>query len=325
VKCPSCQRENAADASFCAQCGRRLGITCPACGRPASADAVFCTGCGVRVNAPQATAPPPPVAPPEHLAEKVRASRTTLEGERKQVTVLFADVAGSIDLQEDLDPEEWHGVMDRFMRILADGVHRFEGTVDKFTGDGIMALFGAPVAYEDHARRACYAALHLADAIGRYAEELRRTKGLSFHARMGLNSGEVIVGAIGDDSHMEYTAVGHTVGLAQRMEALAAPGRAYLTEHTARLAQGYFRLRDLGPFAPCGPRPGSMPGRRSPPTSPRRAPPSRRREPTPGRPLSMRSAPNWPASRGTAPPGNASCARLTDCSWQSGPAGTPPA
>lgn len=159
-----------------------------------------------------------------------------------------------MDLQEDLDPEEWHQVMDRFLRILTEGVHRFEGTVDRFTGDGIMALFGAPIAQEDHARRACFAALHLADAIDVYAEELRRTHSLSFHVRMGLNSGEVIVGAIGDDSHMEYTAVGHTVGLAQRMEALAEPGKAYLTEHTARLAKGYFRLRDLGAFTVRGAR-----------------------------------------------------------------------
>jgi class 3 adenylate cyclase len=197
---------------------------------------------------------PDPPSVPEHLGELARASRAALQGERKQVTVLFADVKGSMELAEDLDPEEWHGVMDRFMRILTEGVHRFEGTVDKFTGDGIMALFGAPVAHEDHARRACYAALHLAEAIGRYAEELRRTKGLSFHTRMGLNSGEVIVGNIGDDAHMEYTAVGHTVGLAQRMEALAEPGRAYMTEHTAALVSGWFHLRELGPVAVKGAR-----------------------------------------------------------------------
>lgn len=210
---------------------------------------MFCSGCGLRVASPaEAPSTVRPVTP-DHLAEKVRAARPALEGERKQVTVLFADVKGSMDLQEDLDAEEWHEVMDRFMRILSDGVHRFEGTVDKFTGDGVMALFGAPVAHEDHARRACYAALHLAETIADYTDELRRAKGLSFHARLGLNSGEVVVGAIGDDSHMEYTAVGHTVGLASRMEALAEPGRAYLTEHTARLVSSYFRLADLGTFS----------------------------------------------------------------------------
>ncbi len=257
MRCPSCGRNNPADAAFCAGCGASLAGACPDCGRPAPADARFCAGCGRRLNGPppaEQRSPSGPPAPPEHLAEKARASRAALEGERKQVTVLFADVKGSMEIQEDLDPEDWHGLMDRFMRILADGVHRFEGTVDKFTGDGIMALFGAPVAHEDHARRACYSALHLVETIGHYADELRRARGLSFHARIGLNSGEVIVGTIGDDSHMEYTAVGHTVGLAQRMEALAEPGRAYLTEHTARLVAGYFRLRDLGPFTVKGAR-----------------------------------------------------------------------
>ena len=242
MTCPACGRDNPVDARFCAACGAPLARTCAGCGRSSAPDAAFCAGCGRRLD--RAALP----ATPEHIADKARESRAALEGEHKQVTVLFADVKGSMELQEDLDSEEWHAVMDRFMRILADGVHRFEGTVDKFTGDGVMALFGAPVAHEDHARRACYAALHLAETIGHYADELRRTKGLSFHVRIGLNSGDVIVGTIGDDSHMEYTAVGHTVGLARRMEALAEPGRAYLTEHTARLVEGYFRLRDLGGF-----------------------------------------------------------------------------
>jgi class 3 adenylate cyclase len=126
-------------------------------------------------------------------------------------------------------------------------VHRFEGTVDKFTGDGIMAIFGAPIAHEDHVRRACYAALHLRDELRRYAEELKRTRGLSFSVRMGLNSGEVVVGTIGDDLKMVYTAHGNTVGLAQRMEQLATPDQVYLTENSAKLVSGFFRLRDLGP------------------------------------------------------------------------------
>jgi len=137
--------------------------------------------------------------------------------------------------------------MERFAALLAEGVHRFEGTVTQFTGDGIMALFGAPIAHEDHAQRACYAALHLRDELRRYADELRVRQGLSFSIRMGLNSGEVVVGKIGDDLRMDYTAMGHAVGLAQRMEQLAAPERAYLTEHTAKLIAGYFGLRDLGP------------------------------------------------------------------------------
>src|SRR5262249_22683050 len=183
---------------------------------------------------------------PPHLAEKILGSRGVLEGERKQVTVLFADVKGSMELAEQLDPEEGHRIIDRFFTILAAGVHRFEGTVNQFTGDGIMALFGAPIAHEDHAQRACWAALHLRDELRLYGDELRIGRGLNFSMRMGLSSGEVVVGAIGDDLRMDYTAQGHTVGLAQRMEQLAEPGRAYLTEHTAKLVAGYFRLRDLG-------------------------------------------------------------------------------
>jgi adenylate cyclase len=170
------------------------------------------------------------------------------DAERKQVTVLFADVSGSMDLAEHEDPEAWREIMQRFFSMLADSVTRFEGTVDKFTGDGIMAIFGAPVAHEDHARRACYAALQMLDDVAEYAAELRREKGLNFSTRIGINSGEVVAGAIGGGGGSAYTAIGHTVGLAQRMEALAEPGKAYLTESTAELARGYLDLSDLGEF-----------------------------------------------------------------------------
>ena len=171
------------------------------------------------------------------------------DAERKQVTVLFADVKGSMDLAEQHDPEEWRKIMQRFFSILTDAVERFEGTVDKFTGDGIMAVFGAPIAHEDHGRRACYAALQMLDDVGGYAAELRRAEGLNFSVRIGINSGEVVAGAIGPGSSQgDYTAIGHTVGLAQRMEALAEPGKAYLTEETAELAKGYLDLEDLGEF-----------------------------------------------------------------------------
>jgi len=176
------------------------------------------------------------------------ANRIEPDGERKQVTVLFADVKGSMDLAEQQDPEQWREIMQGFFDILAEEVRRFEGTVDKFTGDGIMAVFGAPIAHEDHARRACYAALRMLDDISEYAAELRRKHGLSFSARIGINSGEVVAGAIGEPGDGSYTAIGHTVGLAQRMEALAEPGKAYLTEAAAELARGYLELEDLGEF-----------------------------------------------------------------------------
>jgi class 3 adenylate cyclase/tetratricopeptide (TPR) repeat protein len=176
------------------------------------------------------------------------ADRIEADGERKQVTVLFADVKGSMDLAEQRDPEQWREIMQGFFSILADAVRRFEGTVDKFTGDGIMAVFGAPVTHEDHARRACFAALRMLDDIAEYAAELRRKHGLNFSARIGINSGEVIAGAIGAGDQGEYTAIGHTVGMAQRMEALAEPGKAYLTEAAAELARGFLELEDLGEF-----------------------------------------------------------------------------
>ncbi len=204
--------------------------------------------CGAPLARPTAPAPDPRDYTPRHLVDKILRSRSALEGERKQVTVLFADVAGSVELSARLDPEEWRRVLDRFFRILADGVHRFEGTINQYTGDGIMALFGAPVAHEDHAQRACYSALHLSSRLHRYAQALKRDRGISLSVRMGLNSGEVIVGRIGDDFRMDYTAQGHTVGLAFRMQELASPDTVYLTEHTAARVEGFFDLEDLGRF-----------------------------------------------------------------------------
>jgi class 3 adenylate cyclase/tetratricopeptide (TPR) repeat protein len=256
MDCPSCGHPNVRGARFCGDCGAPLSekVRCAACGAENPAGQRFCNACGEQLSSdgPAVSAPATPAEPradpPDHLAEKIREGGGALEGERKQVTVMFADVMGSMELAEGSDPEEWRGVMDRFFAILCDGVHQYEGTVDKFTGDGIMALFGAPIAHEDHAQRACFAALHLIDRLNEFAAELRRTKGLSFLVRIGLNSGEVVVGGIGEDLGMEYTAVGHTVGLAQRMEQLAEPGKAYLTEHTGDLVQGYLALDDLGEF-----------------------------------------------------------------------------
>jgi adenylate cyclase len=219
-------------------------MDCTACGHANREEAAFCEACGSRLEGERS----PRAYVPEHLVDKIRAGQRKAAGERKHVTVLFADVTGSMALAESVDPEAWQRIMDRFFALLCDGVHRFEGTVNKFTGDGIMALFGAPIAHEDHARRACYAALHLRDALAGYAGELRREHGLNFSVRMGLNSGEVVVGTIGDDLQLDYTAIGHTVGLAQRMESLAEPGHPYLTERTARLVGGFFALQNLGAF-----------------------------------------------------------------------------
>ena len=185
---------------------------------------------------------------PAYLAEKIFTSRAALEGERKQVTVLFADLKGSTELIEGLDPEEARRLLDPALHLMMDAVHRYEGTVNQVLGDGIMALFGAPVAHEDHAVRACYAALAMQAAMRRYAEEVRRTHGLEMQARVGLNSGEVVVRAIGNDLHMDYSAVGQTTHLAARMEQLATPGSIRLTAATLRLAEGLVQVNALGPF-----------------------------------------------------------------------------
>jgi class 3 adenylate cyclase/tetratricopeptide (TPR) repeat protein len=254
VGCAACGHDNPIGNRFCGGCGAALARRCPACASPNPPDHRFCGACGAALEAkqPAATATLPERTPhaytPKHLADKILASRAALEGERKQVTVLFADVRGSMELAEQVDAEQWHAILDRFFAILTDGVHRFEGTVNQYTGDGIMALFGAPLAHEDHAQRACYAALHLRDALREFAQQLRRERGLDFATRIGINSGEVVVGKIGDDLRMDYTAQGHTVGLAQRMESLAEAGRIYLTAATAQLAHGYFALADLGEF-----------------------------------------------------------------------------
>jgi class 3 adenylate cyclase/tetratricopeptide (TPR) repeat protein len=250
MRCPNCTGENPDRARFCLQCGASFSARCAGCGAELPSKARFCLECGRPVDPPSpAPAPDPRSFTPKHLAEKILSSRSALEGERKQVAVLFADVKGSMGLSETIDPEDWHRIMDRFFAILTDGVHRFEGTVNQYTGDGIMALFGAPIAHEDHAARACYAALSLQDDLRRYANELRVAKGISFSVRMGLNSGEVVVGTIGDDLRMDYTALGHTASLGARMEQIAEPGKAYVSEHTARLVEGLVTLQDLGKLA----------------------------------------------------------------------------
>ena len=267
MPCRSCGRDNRGGAVFCDGCGAQITPSCRECGRDLRPDARFCDACGVQIQVsgvgdqgseatrtehpkpdPWQLKPDPRAYTPKHLADKILQSKSALEGERKQVTVLFADVKGSMELAEQVDPEEWSQIMQRLFRILSEGVGRFEGFVDKFTGDGIMALFGAPIAHEDHAQRACYAALRLGEELQRYAQDLKRERGFQFAVRIGLNSGEVVVGTIGDDLRMDYTAQGHTVGLARRMEQLADPGKAYLTEHTARLVEGRFQLGDLGLF-----------------------------------------------------------------------------
>ena len=255
MPCPQCQHENPADAAFCQDCGARLETACPSCATPNQLGAKFCKKCGQRVSQPEAAqaVPGPRFGSPEsytpkHLAEKILTSKSALEGERKQVTVLFADLKGSMELLADRDPEEARKLLDPVLERMMEAVHRYEGTVNQVMGDGIMALFGAPVAHEDHAVRACYAALRMQETVGRYADELRR-QGLDVQIRVGLNSGEVVVRSIGSDLRMDYSAIGQTTHLAARMEQFARPGTTLMTAEVLRLAEGYVAVKPLGPVA----------------------------------------------------------------------------
>src|SRR5437870_7339531 len=250
MKCPRCQHENPPQAKFCLECGARVALTCTKCRSELPAGAKFCLECGEPV-ASQAIPEPrfrsPESYTPKHLAERILTSKSALEGERKQVTVLFADLKGSMELLADRDPEEARKLLDPVLEQMMEAVHRYEGTVNQVMGDGIMALFGAPLAHEDHAVRACYAALRMQDVVRRYSDELRRAQGVEVQIRVGLNSGDVVVRSIGSDLRMDYTAVGQTTHLAARMEQLAAPGGIRLTAETLHLAEGFVQVIPLGP------------------------------------------------------------------------------
>ena len=227
--CAQCQQENPAEARFCNGCGARLQLACPSCNHVNPSGSRFCNGCGAKLGEQIATAAETRLASPEtytprYLAEKILISKAAMEGERKQVTVLFADLKGSMELLADRDPEEARAILDPVLERMMAAVHQYEGTVNQVLGDGIMALFGAPVAHEDHAVRACYAALRMQDAARRYSGDLRRAQGVEVQIRVGLNSGEVVVRSIGSDLRMDYTAVGQTTHLAGRLEQLGVPG-----------------------------------------------------------------------------------------------------
>jgi class 3 adenylate cyclase/tetratricopeptide (TPR) repeat protein len=249
MQCPRCQQENPPGAPFCNSCGAGLGLTCPSCRHSNPAGSQFCNRCGASLG-PTPAGPrfaSPEAYTPKHLAEKILTSRAALEGERKHVTVLFADLKGSMELLADRDPEEARKILDPILAHMMDAVHRYEGTVNQVMGDGIMALFGAPIAHEDHAVRACYAALRMQDSVNRYAEDARRAHGATVQIRVGLNSGEVVVRAIGNDLHMDYTAIGETTHLAARMEQAARPGTALIAPATLNLVDGFVAVRSLGP------------------------------------------------------------------------------
>ena len=261
--CSACRADNPTDNRFCDQCGAALDKVCPSCGASLRREAKFCGACGKRLGeagpvpaggrAPEDPARSSldyrsPVAgyTPRHLADKILKSRSALEGERRQVTVLFADIAGFTTIAERLDPEDVHRIVDRCFELITAEVHRFEGTINQYTGDGVMALFGAPIAHEDSPRRAAHAALAIQRALRGYDRELQAQRGLHLQMRIGLHTGPVVVGKIGDDLRMDYTAVGDTTNLAARLQQTARPGSVVVSEATHDAIDTFFETLDLG-------------------------------------------------------------------------------
>jgi class 3 adenylate cyclase/tetratricopeptide (TPR) repeat protein len=256
MKCFACQSDNREGVKFCEECGTRIAQVCPRCDHRIPVGKKFCGECGQQLARDDA-APADPVIDydrpdsytPKFMAEKILTTRGSLEGERKLVTVFFGDATGFTALSETLDPEAVHQIMDGCFAILMQEIHKYEGTINQFTGDGVMALFGAPLAHEDHAQRACHAALAVQRSLAGYGRQVKTAFGVEFKMRIGLNSGPVVVGAIGNDLRMDYTAVGDTTNLAARMESLAQPGGILVSDSTYRLVSNYFEFTDLGDVA----------------------------------------------------------------------------
>jgi len=248
--CAKCNNDNPADASFCESCGAKLELTCPACNASLSPGARFCKKCGAAAGA-AAPGQPSAASTKKSNDSLIRVAdspaREDLEGERKTVTALFADIKGSTELEQDLDPEEARAIVDPALKLMIDAVQRYDGYVVQSTGDGIFALFGAPLAHEDHAQRALYAALNMQDDLRIYGAKLQEEGRAPIEIRIGVNTGEVVVRSITTgEGHTEYTPIGHTANLASRLEALAHAGSVVVSESTRKLVEGYFALEPLG-------------------------------------------------------------------------------
>src|SRR6266849_5212027 len=250
MRCTKCNYDNPADALFCMKCGTKVENRCSSCNTVNPADANFCRKCGGALGAGVPVSSPSPRAALEAPRVEVTHERQTaegLDGERKTVTALFADIKGSTELMRDLDPEEARVLIDPALKLMIDAVHRYDGYVVQSTGDGIFALFGAPVAHEDHPQRALHAALATRDALRRSGEELKKQGQSGVEVRIGINTGEVVLRMIHTGGHTEYTPVGHAVNLAARMQSAAPPDGIVISENTRNLVEGYFELRELGP------------------------------------------------------------------------------
>jgi class 3 adenylate cyclase len=251
MQCVKCEYANPEDALFCMKCGAKIENHCAACQTLNPFDANFCKKCGAALR-PGVTTISPRVgagAAAEQLeGAPSRESVEVLEGERKTVTALFADIKGSMELMEDLDPEDARAIVDPALKLMMDAVHRYRGYIVQSTGDGIFALFGAPAAHEDHPQRALYAALRMQEEMRRIAERLRAEKGLNLQVRVGANVGDVVVRSIQTGKgQVEYTPIGHSISLASRLQTLANPGSIAISDGLHKLVEGYFTLKALGP------------------------------------------------------------------------------
>src|ERR1700675_821380 len=243
--CSICKRDNPADASFCEQCGSKLELVCPACKASVSPGARFCKKCGAAIGGPAAASTEKQAGPQIRVAQVPESEN--LEGERKTVTALFADIKGSMDLIEDLDPEEARAIVDPALKLMIDAAHRYDGYIVQSTGDGIFAIFGAPVAHEDHPQRALHAALRMQEDLKRYAGKLREQGQPPLLVRVGVNTGEGVVRSTRTgDAHTEYTPIGHSMSLASRLQTLAAPGSVVIGQSVQKFVEGYFQLKALG-------------------------------------------------------------------------------
>ena len=258
MKCSECQTENPHDAKFCIECAIPMEFHCPNCGAITPATGKFCKECAYDLRKPKETHPKDLSFAekldkiqrylPKGLTEKILSQRDKIEGERKQVTVMFCDMAGFTNLSERLGPEEAYFIMDKIYEILIHKVHDYEGTVNEMTGDGIMALFGAPIALEDAPQRAIHSAYSIHKAIVKFSTQIRqkRREIPVIEMRIGIHTGPVVVGTLGNDLRVDFKAVGDTVNLASRIEGLAVPGATYVTENTFNLTEGFFRFESLG-------------------------------------------------------------------------------
>ncbi len=257
MRCVTCGVELIGGKKFCHACGAAVGVRCRGCGAPQDATFRFCPDCGLKVEVEEHEGPPPPVADPlaSVLARRTGAQPTQImptpsliEGERKQVTVLFCDLVGSVSIAEKLDPEEYHDLLEDYLDIVFPEIYRREGVVNVLAGDGLMALFGAPVAHEDSPERAVKAALAVREALEPLGARLEAAHGIPLKIRVGINTGPVVVGPVGNDRKMDYTAIGDTTNLASRLQTLAAPGAILISESTYRLVRGFFAVEPVGPL-----------------------------------------------------------------------------